>query len=152
MKLCPEKYQLFQKEVKFHGHCVSRKGVAPDSEKVAAVQEWQPPATAWQVRPFLGFVGYYQWFMKLAKPLNELLVGTGCPHGWGAPQVVWSTGCASAFQELKQELLQVTILAYTDFTKPFTAYTDASLWAALAQQQEGVELVIAFASRSLHPA
>ncbi|KAL2098960.1 hypothetical protein ACEWY4_005440 [Coilia grayii] len=159
LKLRPEKCQLFQNEVKFLGHCVSGKGVSPDPGKVAAVQEWQPPTTVRQVRSFLGFVGYYRRFIKgfskIARPLNGLLVGTGRPRGRGSPPVAWSPECASAFQELKQELLQAPILAYADFTKPFIVYTDAShcgLGAVLAQQQEGVERVIAYASRSLHPA
>lgn len=43
LKLRPDKCQLFRKEVKFLGHCVSATGVSPDPEKVSAVQEWEPP-------------------------------------------------------------------------------------------------------------
>lgn len=52
-------------------------------------------------------------------------------------------------------MLQAPILAYADFNQPFVLYTDAGnlgLGAVLAQHQEGVEWVIAYASRSLHPA
>ena len=45
LKLRREKCQLFQKEVKFLGHCVSSKGISPDPEKLAAVQDWEPPKT-----------------------------------------------------------------------------------------------------------
>ncbi|XP_062386494.1 uncharacterized protein LOC134074827 isoform X2 [Sardina pilchardus] len=45
LKLRPEKCHLFGKEVKFLGHCVSKEGVAPDPDKVAAVQDWPPPKT-----------------------------------------------------------------------------------------------------------
>ncbi len=112
-----------------------------------------------QVRSFLGLVGYYRRyikdFSKIAKPLNQLLVGSGCPHGRGSPPVAWHSACDVAFQRLKQELLQAPILAYADFTQPFVLYTDASnlgLGAVLAQRQQGVERVIAYASWSLHPA
>lgn len=64
LKLRPEKCQLFRKEVKFLGHCVSSEGVSPDPEKVSTVQEWEPPKTVRQVRSFLGFVGYYRRFIK----------------------------------------------------------------------------------------
>lgn len=105
LKLRPEKCQLFKKEVKFLGHCISSKGVSPDPDTVSAVQEWQPPRTVRQVRSFLGFVGYYRRFIKdfskIAKPLNGLLVGTGCPQRRGSPAMQWSSECAAAFQRLK---------------------------------------------------
>lgn len=86
LKLRTEKCQLFQKQMKFPGHVVSRKGVSPDPEKMAAVAEWQPPTTVRQVRSFLGFLGYFRQFMKdfvkIAKPLNELLRDTGRKKGW----------------------------------------------------------------------
>ena len=128
LKLQPEKCQLFQKEVKFLGHCVSSKGISPDPEKVSAVQDWAPPTTIRQVRSFLGFVGYYRRFIKdfskIAKPLNELLVGRS--RGQGSPSVAWSPECDIAFRRLKQELLQSPILANADFSQPFILYTDAS--------------------------
>ncbi len=159
LKLQPDKCQLFRKEVKFLGHCVSASGVSVDPEKVSVVQGWSAPKTVRQVRSFLGFVGYYRRFIKdfskIAKPLNQLLVGSGRPRGRGSPPVAWDSACDVAFQRLKQELLQAPILAYADFTQPFVLYTDASnlgLGAVLAQRQQGVERVIAYASRSLHPA
>ncbi|XP_076159467.1 uncharacterized protein LOC143142456 isoform X2 [Alosa pseudoharengus] len=51
LKLRPEKCQLFQREVKFLGHCISGEGVSPDPDKVAAVQDWQPPGTVSRCRP-----------------------------------------------------------------------------------------------------
>ncbi|KAG1925888.1 hypothetical protein F2P79_025232 [Pimephales promelas] len=150
LKLRPEKCQLLRKEVQFLGHRV---------KKVAAVQGWGPPRTVRQVRSFLGFVGYYRRFIKgfsgLAKPLNQLLAGTGRARGKGSPSVHWDSTCETAFQNLKQELLKAPILAYADFTQPFLLYTDASnagLGAVLAQEHQGVERVITYASRSLHPA
>lgn len=92
--------------------------------------------------------------LKIAKPLNELLAGTGRNRGRRSPPVHWTEQCEKAFQQLKQELLQAPILAYADYTLPFIVYTDASncgLGAVLAQEQDGIKRVIAYASRSLHP-
>ena len=159
LKLQPNKCHLLRREVNFLGHVVSAAGVSVDPGKVSAVKDWKAPRTVRQVRSFLGFVGYYRRFIKdfskIAKPLNQLLVGTGRNRGRGSPNVDWDANCESAFQTLKQELLQAPILAYADFAKPFLLYTDASnlgLGAVLAQRQDGVERVIAYASRSLHPA
>ncbi len=89
LKLQPDKCQLFRKEVKFLGHCVSASGVSVDPEKVSVVQGWSAPKTVRQVRSFLGFVGYYRRFIKdfskIARPLNQLLVGSGRPRGRGSP-------------------------------------------------------------------
>lgn len=159
LKLQPNKCHLLRREVNFLGHVVSAAGVSVDPGKVSAVKDWKAPRTVRQVRSFLGFVGYYRRFIKdfskIANSLNQLLVGTGRNRGRGSPNVDWDANCESAFQTLKQELLQAPILAYADFTKPFLLYTDASnlgLGAVLAQRQDGVERVIAYASRSLHPA
>ena len=52
-------------------------------------------------------------------------------------------------------MTEAPVLAYTDYTKSFKVYTDASekgLGAVLAQVQEGKEPAIAFASQSLSKA
>ena len=57
-----------------------------------------------------------------------------------------------AFNTLKDQLSSPTILAYADFKKPFILQTDAStdgLGAVLYQEQDGLEKVIAYASRGL---
>ncbi|XP_062374615.1 uncharacterized protein LOC134062574 isoform X2 [Sardina pilchardus] len=156
LKLQPQKCRLFGQEVKYLGHVVSQKGVAVDPEKTAVVQDWPIPTTVKEVRAFLGFAGYYRRFVsgfsKIALPLNNLLQGTG---GKKTAAITWTPACQGAFETLKGALLQAPILAYADFKAPFRLYTDASfqgLGAVLAQMQEGTERVIAYASRSLHPA
>src|SRR3989337_651521 len=68
----------------------------------------------------------------------------------------WTTKQQIAFDRLKERLIQAPMLTYPDFERPFTLYTDASgtgLGAVLAQKQEdNLEHVIAYASRSLNQA
>src|SRR5436189_6359398 len=58
-----------------------------------------------------------------------------------------------AFEILKQKLMEEPILGYSDYEKPFVLFTDASgtgLGAILSQKdEEGKEIVIAYASKSL---
>lgn len=158
LKLQPRKCHLFQREVTYLGHVISERGVATDPAKTAAVRDWPVPQTVKQVKSFLGFAGYYRRFIpafsKIAAPLNALTHGTAAQEKKTAP-IIWSPECQQAFEHLKEALLNAPVLAYADFSLPFRLYTDASfegLGAVLAQMQGGKERVIAYASRSLHPA
>ncbi len=56
LKLKPEKCQLFQGQVTFLGHVVSREGIRPDPSNLSKVGNWQVPTNVTEVRQFLGFV------------------------------------------------------------------------------------------------
>ncbi len=66
----------------------------------------------------------------------------------------WSEECEKAFEALKERLITAPVLGYPNYSLPFVLQTDASgegLGAVLAQVQDGVEKVIAYASRGLRP-
>ena len=96
----------------------------------------------------MGTLGFYRRFIKdfakIAKPLtNQLRKGEKITH---TPEFL------EAFQKLKSILTSSTVLAYPDFTKPFSLTCDASnaaIGAVLSQGPIGQEIPIAFASRSL---
>ena len=75
-QLKANKCTFMQTEVVFLGHIVGRTGLACDSAKLAAVQNWHAPDKGKGVRQFVGFVGYYHRFVKdfadLAEPLVAL--------------------------------------------------------------------------------
>ena len=81
LKLKPSKCSLFQEEVNYLAHQVSKKGVWPSNISVKAIAEYAPPQTYTEIRVFLGIVGHYRWFIKgftqIAQPLNEHLAGEG---------------------------------------------------------------------------
>ncbi len=57
-----------------------------------------------------------------------------------------------AFEQLKARLISAPVLAYPDPTRPFILDTDASnegIGAVLSQEDNGVECVVAYASRAL---
>ena len=79
LKLKPSKCFFFREEIEYLGHVVSGKGVATNHKKVEAVTKWPTPKTVYDVRSFLGFVGYYRRFIKdfskIAKPIREVITG-----------------------------------------------------------------------------
>ena len=161
LKLSPKKCRFFEPEVKYVGHIVSSTGIRADPEKLDKISTWTPPTNIDQLRSFLGFTGYYRKFVKdyakLAKPLNELLVGIGSKKQRSkkppeAPKWHWDQEQQQAFEVLKENLISPPILSYPDYAQPFSLYTDAStsgLGAVLCQKQNGKEHVIAYASRGL---
>lgn len=68
-----------------------------DEAKVHAIQEWKAPTKVLELRSFLGFVNYYQRFIKgysdiIAPPTNLLKNN----QTWD-----WSKECLQAFDRLK---------------------------------------------------
>ena len=143
------------------GHIVSDAGIHTDPDKIAVLKEWKPPTNVKELRSFLGFAGYYRRFVcnysSIVKPLNALLVGhptnkkykkkkkEQTPWTWGPEQ-------QQAFDTIIDKLTSPPVLAYTDYSKPFLLNIDASgdgLGAVLYQEHNGIEHVIAYASRGL---
>ena len=63
LKLKPEKYAFFQKEVLYLGHVVSENGIVPDSSKTDKVSNWPTPSCLTQLQSFLGLANYYRHFI-----------------------------------------------------------------------------------------
>jgi hypothetical protein len=148
LKLKPSKCHLFQREVRYLGHVVSKHGVSTDPDKIAAVADWPVPRNLLELRAFLGTVGYYRQYVEdfanKARPLTKLT----------AKNVMfqWTDECQSAFDALKQSLLTAPVLGYPDPTLSYVLDTDASLagvGAVLSQVQGGKERVISYYSRAL---
>ena len=55
---------------------MSASGVSVDPEKVEAVMSWERPKAIFEMRSFLGLVGYYRRFIedfsRLAAPMTKL--------------------------------------------------------------------------------
>jgi hypothetical protein len=151
LKLKPEKCELFQSEVRFLGHVITKEGILPNPDNTAKVLDWPEPKTVTQVRQFLGFSSYYRRFVKnfatIAKPLHDLTKKEAT--------LQWTPTCQQAFDKLKTILTGPEVMAYPKEQGEFILDTDAcdvGIGAVLSQLQEGKERVVAYASRSLNKA
>jgi hypothetical protein len=133
--LKPEKCQFKQKKVEFLGVILSAGTVQMDPTKIKGIADWPPPKNIRDVRAFLGFTGFYRYFIpnysRIACPLIELTKKT-TPFHWKEPQI-------KAFKTLKTLMCARPILRQPDYTKPFFLATDASAYgvgAVLSQEGE----------------
>lgn len=139
-------------EVVYLGHRIDAKGISATDEKIKAIKELPEPTSKATLQSFLGMISFYDRFLEhRATIANELyqLLAKNVPWRWEAKH-------AAAFKRLKQLVLQKTVLAHYDSSKPLILSCDASpygIGAVLAQKDsQGREAPIAFASRTLGPA
>ena len=161
LKLKPTKCFFFRNEIEYLGHVVSGKGISTNPKKIEAVTKWPTPKTVYDVRSFLGFVGYYRRFIKnfskITKPIREVITGLENQSKRAAKKtyIEWTDAAESAFEALKTMCVSTPILAYPNYQLPFILHTDSStdgLGAVLYQKQDGKQRVIAYASRSVSKA
>ena len=71
------KCQFWLDKVAFLGHVISVEGVSVEPQKIEAIVNWKPPTNVFEVRSFLGLVGYFKKFVEgfsnIATPLTNLL-------------------------------------------------------------------------------
>jgi hypothetical protein len=148
LKLHPQKCRLFQRKVTFLGHVVSEEGIAPDPDKISAVQTWPRPRNLTEVRAFVGLCSYYRShvpnFAEVAQPLHALTKKHAA--------FCWSEDQEQAFQELKAALIRAPVLVSPLEEGKYVVDCDASgvaVSAILHQEQAGEMRVVAYASRCL---
>jgi hypothetical protein len=107
-----------------------------DQSKVEQVKEWPRPRNTREVQRFLGFTGYYRYFIKdyshLARPLLDL---TKQATFW-----VWGPSQQLAFETLWDKMTSQPVLRQPDFNKMFFLQTNAlkyGVGAVLSQAGEG---------------
>ena len=148
LKVKLSKCNFYQTQLEYLGYIISKDGLKVIHDKVTAISNFPVPKSVKNIQQFLGVAGYYRRFIfrysTIAAPLTDLL-RKDIPFIWGEPQ-------QSAFDKLKEALLQAPILLFPDFSKPFFLATDASnegIGSALMQWKSNKLHPIAFYSRKL---
>ena len=102
------------------------------------------------MQAFLGTVGNYRQyipsFATIAQPLHRL---TSKEVEWS-----WEEAEQNSFELLQQKLVTAPVLGYPDPSQTYILDTDASgfgVGAVLSQEQQGVERVVAYYSKTLSP-
>jgi len=133
--LKPEKCLFEQKRVEFLGVILENGSIRMDPTKIKGVADWPRPNNVKDVRAFLGFTGFYRYFIpnysKIARPLIDL-TRKAIPFHWEEKQV-W------AFETLKTLMCKEPILRQPNYEDPFFLATDASAYgvgAVLSQEGE----------------
>jgi hypothetical protein len=139
-KLLEHNLYLKLSKCKFHKRCVEYLGmvlehgqVQMDPTKVKGVTDWNQPQNAKDIWSFLGFTGFYRYFikdyLKIACPLIDLTK----KNLW----FEWMEKQQAAFERLKTLMCAKPVLKQPDYAKTFTLSTDASgygVGAVLAQE------------------
>lgn len=149
------KCEFCRPSLKYLGFLIDRQGLRTDPEKIAAMINFQRPTTVTELKRFVGIVGWYRRFIpsysSLTSPLTSLIKGKR-----KSQKISWDDKAEDAFRKIKEALVTAPILASPDFKKMFTIQCDASdvgVGCVLSQEDDdGREVVIAFASRTLSDA
>ncbi|XP_064486027.1 uncharacterized protein LOC135398567 [Ornithodoros turicata] len=147
LKISPTKCCLAVTSIKFLGYIISGTGKSPDPAKVEVLLRTPAPTTTKAVLSWIQTAGFYRRFIpgfaKIVYPLQSI-VRSG--------EYKWTEECEQAFQTIRKSLTSAPVLGHFDPKSPTTVATDASgiaLGAVLSQQQQGKEVVLEYASRSL---
>ena len=142
---------ICQKELRFLGFILTRKGIKIRPDKCQAIMNMPKPNSTNKVRSFLGSLGYNRRFIKvftsLAHPLHKLTTKE--------VPFQWTPACENSFQALKKALMTAPILTPIDYNRKLILLTDAcneGVGACLCQmdKENGTRRMIAYYSRALN--
>ena len=161
---------MFRKQVDYLGRTVSQEGYTLDERNVEAVRGLLDRTydTVLHVRQLLGLLGFHrrhiQDYASISKPLSDLLVvpelaenkkkGQTQNRAHSSQKIKWEPVHQKALEKLVHFATNPPILVFPDMQKPFFIHVDASglgLGAILFQEQEGMNRVIGYGSRTLKP-
>lgn len=148
----PEKCSFLNKKVSYLGFVIDENGIHPDPDRVSAIRRMPTPRNIKELEAFIGKLNYYgrfvENFSKKSWCLNRL---RRLSVNWD-----WNEECQTAFDKLKNELSEATLLVHFNPELPVVLATDASSYGIgaviLHRLSDGSERPIAHASKTLNKA
>lgn len=147
------KCQIGQSHVTFLAHLVTPEGIQPTPEKVEAILNFPQPVVAKQLKRFLGTINFYRRFIPHAAVNQQILQAMiqGNVRNDRTP-LKWDETTIAAFQQCKQDLANVALLAHPCSDAKLALEVDASgtaIGAVLHQITEQGRQPLAYFSRKL---
>ena len=107
----PEKCAFEQEEIEYLGVIVGKRQLRMDPKKLHAVLNYPTPRNATDIRAFLGFTGYYRYFVKnysaIVRPLLALTRKSATFH-WGKEE-------QDTFDEIRTIMCRAPVLRQPNF-------------------------------------
>ena len=129
-----DKCSFAMTSIKYLGYVISSVGIHVDPKKVQILKYWPIPQKIHELRIFLGFENFYQWFIlgfsHIAWPLNELTKGNR------KKLFKWTSTQHQPFKQLRNKHCNATILVFPDLHRHFEIdidVSDYSLGAVITQ-------------------
>ena len=157
LKINQRKSVFGVRTLEYLGYHVSGQGISPGTEKMNAMRKFPEPNNNKKIREFLAVANYFRFlipkFNDLSGPLSRLTKDDGYYDKGPLP-----VEAANAFRLLKAALCSKPVVMQPALDGEWHVTTDASqgddknpggLGAVLTQVVDGVERVIAYASRGL---
>lgn len=122
-----DKCEFGKTEIKYLGHLITQKGLAPLPEKVEAITQYQKPMSAKDLKRFILCVNFYRRFIPKAMEAQLVLQSLiqGNIKNDRRP-VIWTPEAEIAIQDFKSKLANATLLAYHRGNAKLTLAVDAS--------------------------
>lgn len=143
-------------EVSFLGYLVSSTGIKPLPDRVKVIQDFPLPNTIKELRQFLGLVNFYRRSLPHSAHIQQVLFDlTKNVRKNDKRKVQWSNVTREAFQNLKSQLANATLLFHPSPELKLVLSVDASDFAvggALQQIQDDQLQPLAFYSKKLDSA
>ena len=122
--LKPEKCVFDQKRIEFLGVILKGGTIQMDLAKVKGIADWPPPQNVTDICSFLGFTGFYCYFIPNYSLIAWPLIQLTCKN----VPFNWDHSCTRAFEHLKSLMCAKLILQQPDYMKAFFLAMDASTY------------------------